>query len=51
MIFLGIAVYLVLVGGAGAEALWASFLVVVGLIIIIGAIYGVLVAERRHPKT
>ncbi|HXX87059.1 MAG TPA: zinc ribbon domain-containing protein [Candidatus Acidoferrum sp.] len=50
LIFLGIALYLVLVGGAGAEALWASFLVVVGLIIIVGAIYGVLVAGRRHPK-
>ena len=51
LIFFGIILYLVLVGGVGAEGLLASFLVAIGLIIVVGVIYGVLVAGRRHPKT
>lgn len=50
LIFFGLMFYFVLVSGAGAEIIWASFFIVVGLIIIAAVIYGVIVAGRRHPK-
>jgi uncharacterized membrane protein YvbJ len=50
LIFFGILFYLLVVRGAGAEILWATFFILVGLIIIVATIYGVVVANSRHPK-
>jgi hypothetical protein len=49
--FLGIVFYLLVVGGAGAEIIWASFFLVVGTLIIAAAVYGIVIASHRHPKT
>lgn len=46
LILLGLVSYLEIIGFAGREILWAFFLVIIGIIIIIGAIS----AARRHPR-
>jgi len=46
LIFLGLMFYLELTGFARREILWAFFFVIIGIIIIIGAVY----AARRHPR-
>jgi len=46
LIFLGLMFYLQLIGYRVWEIAWALFLVIIGIIIIIGAIY----AARSHPK-
>jgi uncharacterized membrane protein YvbJ len=30
---------------------WAFFFVIIGIIIIVAAVYGVIIAGRRHPRT
>ena len=50
LMFLGIVFYLLVKGGVAAEILWASFFIVVGLVIIAAAAYGLLVARHRHPR-
>ncbi|MDH5754847.1 MAG: hypothetical protein OEY95_06580 [Candidatus Bathyarchaeota archaeon] len=47
LIFLGLISYLQVIGFVGREAVSALFLILIGIIIIIGA----LIAARRHPKT
>jgi Flp pilus assembly protein TadB len=49
LIFLGIMLYMLVVGGAGPEILGASFFILVGVTIIAAAVYGLVVAGRRHP--
>jgi hypothetical protein len=34
----------------GAVA-WAFFLVIIGIIVIVGAVYAAMIAARRHPQT
>ena len=46
MILLGLVFYLERIGYARRELLWASFFVVIGVMIIIGSI----IAARRNPK-
>jgi hypothetical protein len=50
IMFLGIILYLLVVGSAGPEILGASFFLLVGLMIIAATIYGIIVARRRHPR-
>jgi uncharacterized membrane protein YvbJ len=50
LVFLGIVFYLLVVGAVGAENLWASFFLFVGLLIIAATVYGLVVARRRHPR-
>jgi len=50
LLFIGLGLYLNTIGYSAAE-LWALFFVFIGLLIIAGAVYGVVVAGRRHPKT
>jgi uncharacterized membrane protein YvbJ len=50
LLFIGLALYLTATGYS-PSVLWALFFVLVGLLIIAGGIYGVIVASRRHPKT
>lgn len=51
LLFIGSALYLRATTSYPVEILWALFFVLVGVVIIIGGVYGVIVAGRRHPKT
>lgn len=46
LIFIGLIFYLELTGFVRREILWAFFFVIIGIIIIIGALN----AMRRHPR-
>jgi uncharacterized membrane protein YvbJ len=50
LIFIGLASYLVVTYNVKSEIVWAFFFVVIGIVIIVGAIYGSLMASRRHPR-
>ncbi len=51
LIFLGLAFYLERTGAINAGYLWAFFLVIIGVIIILGAVYGSVMTSRRYPRT
>jgi hypothetical protein len=51
LIIFGAFLYLLIAGGYGAQILTASFFVFVGVIIIAAAVYGAIIAGRRHPRT
>jgi cation transport ATPase len=53
LLFIGLAIYLLTVPGynVSANMVWALFFVLIGLLVIIGGVYGVIMAGRRHPKT
>ena len=51
LLFIGAALYLSATPGYDVRILWALFLVLIGVLIIVGGIYGVIIAGRRHPKT
>jgi uncharacterized membrane protein YvbJ len=50
LLFIGLSAYLS-VTGYDPRVLWALFFVAVGVLIIVGAIYGATMASRRHPRT
>ena len=50
LIFIGLATYLQITQGIDSNLLWAFFFVIIGIIVIIGGIFGGLAASRRHPK-
>ena len=49
LVFLGVVWWLGLNGTFECRTLWALFLVMVGIVIIIAAIYGAFVLRKRHP--
>ena len=51
LIFIGLAFYLALTTATGLEIIGASLFVLIGLIVIIAAVYAATVAARRHPST
>ena len=51
LILLGLMFYLALTTPAIGNVAWAIFLVVIGIIIIVGAVYAAMIAARRHPQT
>jgi len=51
LIFLGLLFYFQVAGNVGRDVAIASFLVVIGAVIIAVALYAVMVAARRHPTT
>ena len=53
LVFVGLSVYLSVEEAAPSlnAALWALFLIFVGVIIIAAAAYAVIMASRRHPRT
>jgi Flp pilus assembly protein TadB len=51
LIFFGLMLFISLTTSIGWGILWAFFVVVIGIIIIIGAIYAATMASRRHPPT
>ena len=51
LIFLGLAFYLQVTGFLRRGFVLAAFLVVIGVIVIVGGVYAAMLATRRHPKT
>jgi len=49
LLFIGAALYLNVIG-YNMAVLWALFFVLIGVLIIVGGIYGVIMAGRRHPR-
>jgi UDP-N-acetylmuramyl pentapeptide phosphotransferase/UDP-N-acetylglucosamine-1-phosphate transferase len=50
LIVIGLTSYLEITGYADRRSVWAVFFVIIGVIIIVGAIYGSIIAGRRNPK-
>ena len=50
LLFIGASLYLTATG-TNVLILWALFFVLIGVLIIVGGIYGVIMAGRRHPRT
>jgi len=51
LLFIGLALYLNARAPVNSDMIWALFFVLVGLLVIVGGVYGVIVAGRRHPRT
>jgi uncharacterized membrane protein YvbJ len=51
LIFVGFLFYLQVTGFLGRQVASALFLVIVGIIIIVGALYAATMAARRNPST
>ncbi len=51
LIFVGLMFYLAVTGYLRWQTIWPLFLVIIGIIIIIGAVYAAMTATRRNPKT
>lgn len=50
LVFAGFIFYLVVTGSLRWESVGALFFIVVGIVIIVGAIYAATMAMRRHPR-
>jgi pilus assembly protein TadC len=51
LIFAGFLLYLAVTGYLGWQVIGPLLLITVGVIILVGIVYGVMTAARRHPKT
>jgi len=51
LVFLGVMAYLSIANVVGRRVWIALFFILIGIVIIFGAIYGAMLASRRHPKT
>jgi cation transport ATPase len=51
LLFLGFAFFFETTHIVGREFLWAVFLVIIGVLIIFGVLYGAILTSRRHPRT
>jgi cation transport ATPase len=51
LVLIGFFFYLALIGTVQLQSFWALFLVLIGIVIIGGAIYAAMTASRRHPPT
>jgi Flp pilus assembly protein TadB len=51
LLFLGLVFYFTVTGGYGVELVWAAFFVIIGLLVIVGAVYAATISTRRHPRT
>jgi pilus assembly protein TadC len=51
LIFAGFLLYLAVTGYLGWQVIGPLLLIIVGVIILVGIVYGVMTATRRHPKT
>jgi len=51
LIFAGFLLYLAVTGYLGWQVIGPLLLIIVGIIILVGIVYGVMTAARRHPKT
>jgi uncharacterized membrane protein YvbJ len=50
VLFIGLSAYLSIMN-YDSRILWAFFFVAIGLLIVVGAVYGAVTASRRHPRT
>ena len=50
LLFIGLGLYLQALHYE-ATTLWALFFVLIGLLVIIGGVYGTIMARRRYPKS
>lgn len=50
LIFVGLMFYLAVTRMFSMGAMWAFFIVIIGLIIIVGAVYAAIIASRRYPE-
>jgi hypothetical protein len=50
LLFIGLSLYLPTTG-VDSKVVWALFFVLIGLLVIVGGVYGVIMANRRHPRT
>ena len=51
LIFVGFLFYLAVTGYFEWQVIGPLLLIIVGIIILVGIVYGVMTAARRHPKT
>jgi len=51
LIFAGLAFYAMLTSSISWQTIGAVFFVVIGIIVIAGAVYAATMAARRHPRT
>jgi hypothetical protein len=51
LIFAGFLFYLAVTGYLEWQVIGPLLLIIVGIIILVGIVYGVMTAARRHPKT
>lgn len=51
LIFIGMVAFINIYYPNSSGILWAFFFIIIGIIIIIGAIYGTTMARRRYPRT
>ena len=51
LLFLGFAFFFEMTHMVGREFLWAIFFVIVGTVIIFGALYGAILTSKRNPRT
>jgi len=49
LIMLGVMAFLSLQPGINQQILGAYFLVIIGVVIVVAAVYGAMIAARRHP--
>ncbi len=51
LVAIGVLFFLSLQPGINQPMLWAYFFVIIGIVVILAAIYGTMIASRRHPPT
>jgi uncharacterized membrane protein YvbJ len=51
LIFAGFLFYLAVTGYFEWQVIGPLLLIIVGIVILVGIVYGVMTASRRHPKT
>jgi predicted nucleic acid-binding Zn ribbon protein len=55
LVFIGLTFYVKTSGIVADEnlmsILWALFFVIIGVVVVVAAVYGVVMASRRHPRT
>jgi len=50
LVFLGVSFWLELTGVLSARYMWSFFLLLIGIVIIIAALYTAFVLTKRHPR-
>jgi uncharacterized membrane protein len=50
LVLLGLMFYTQMILGINKEMIWALFFIIIGVIIIVGVIYGAMLASKRYPK-
>lgn len=50
LILIGFIFYLTVTSALRWESAWAVFFVLIGIVIIVGAVYAAMTASRRHPR-